>query len=256
MTTLTETRPTVGGASPNRVLAVVRLLFANPTNILVMPWLVLGSILLANIAVWAIVLGAASTPEAQAQVREGLGYSGATTFIFVYMAVVAIQSVNSYFPFALGFGVTRRNFAFGAGLSFLGLAAVFTVGLSILAAVEEATQGWGLGGRMFTVMYFGTGWVERGIAFFSLLMFGLFAGSAIAAIYVRYRGRGMVVFWVGTGFLLIAIAAIITWTKSWVAVIEWFAANGLIGNYLWSLVISAGGAIVGYLVLRGTTPRN
>lgn len=256
MTTLTKIRPAVGGTTLSRVLAVVKLQFTNPWSILVMPWLILAVILLANIGVWWTIIAAAATDADRADIREGLQYSGAGTYIFVYMLVVAVQAINSYFPFALGFGVTRRNYYLGVSLTFVLISAMFTVGMSVLGAIEEATGGWGLGGHMFTAIYFGSNWGERAVIYFTVLMFFFFIGSSVAAIYVKYRATGMIFFWVGIVFALIGIAALITATESWGAVGAWFAANGLVGSYLWTYVLTAIAAISGYLVLRRTTPRN
>lgn len=256
MTTATiDQRPAVGGSNLNRVLAVVRLQFTNPWSILIMPWLILMAILAMNIAIWFMIFSAAA-PEDRADIREGLMYGGAGSYIFVYMLVVAVQAINGYFPFALGYGVTRRNYYLGIALTFVLLAALFTVGMSILAAIEEATDGWGMGGRMFTAAYFGDNWMQRAFIYFVLLLFFFFIGSTVAAIYVRWKATGMVVFWIAVPFALVGIAGLITLTDNWGTVGEWFAATGLIGSYAWSLVITAIAAVGGYGVLRRATPRS
>lgn len=256
MSTAIIDRPTAGRTTLSRVLAVVKLQFTNPWGVLILPWLILLAILFMNIAIWWIIFTAAATDADRADIREGLLYGGAGSYIFVYMLVVAVQAINGYFPFALGYGVTRRNYYLGVALTFVLLSALFTVGMSILGAIEEATGGWGMGGRMFTAAYFGENWLERGFSYFTLLLFFFFIGSTVAAIYVRYKANGMVFFWIGLSLGLILIGALITLTQSWGAVGEWFASTGLIGSYAWSLVITAIAALSGYAVLRRATPKS
>lgn len=255
MTTITQSPVTAGVA--NRVSAVVRLQFVNPVTVLIMPWAILFTIFIANVAIWALIMGNLDSGADRAKVAEGFQWSGASTFIFVYMMVVAIQSINATFPFALGLSATRRDYAIGAGLSFVALAAIFATGLAILAAIEEATGGWGLGGRMFTAVYFGDGsWYERYFIFFVLLLFFFFVGSAIAAVYVRWKAIGVTVFFVALAFALIGIGAVLTLTATWEQLGSWVVGNGWVGNYAWTLVLTAVAAVATYLLLRKATPKN
>ena len=249
-------RPVTGRTTLSRILAVVKLQFTNPWGVLILPWLILLAILVMNIAIWWIIFTSAATDADRADIREGLLYGGAGSYIFVYMLVVAVQAINGYFPFALGYGVTRRNYYLGVALFFVIIAVIFTVGMSILGAIEEATDGWGMGGRMFTAAYFGENWVERGFIYFTLLLFFFFVGSTVAAIYVRYRATGMTFFWLALSLALIVVGAIITLTQGWGAVGGWFADTGLVGSYAWSLVLTAIAAVSGYAVLRRATPKS
>ena len=256
MTTATATRAAVGGSTLSRVLAVVRLQFTNPWGVLILPWIIMLTILAMNIAIWWLIMENAASAADRADIREGFAYSGAGSYIFVYMLVVAVQAINGYFPFALGYSATRRNYYLGVTAFFVILSVIFTAGMSVLGAIEQATDGWGLGGRMFTAAYFGEGWLQRGFVYFTLLLFFFFVGSTVAAIYVRYKATGMTFFWVGLSVLLVALGALITLTESWGSVGEFFANAGLVGSYAWSLVLTAIAAISGYLVLRRATPKS
>ena len=70
---------------------------------------------------------------------------------------MSAQAVNAAFPLALGWGATRRAFSLGSGLLWVALSALYAAGYTLLGLVEELTGGWGLGGRMFTAVYFGDG---------------------------------------------------------------------------------------------------
>jgi len=254
MTTITSTvRPPAGGAQ--RVLNVVRLHLTNPWTTIILPWMIMGIILLGNLAIWWLIVS--NTPAADlADVREGLGYSGASTYIFVYIMVVAVQAISVTFPFALGYGVTRRDYYLGTALTFVGLSAMFSVGLTILAAIEEATNGWGLGGRMFTTFYYGDSWGQRLFIFFTAFLFFFSVGMAAASIWVRWKANGLIAFFVGLGVIVIGGGALLTFTRTWVAFGSFFANAGFVGSFAWSLVISAIAAIGGFFVLRRATPKS
>lgn len=255
MTTATIDRSTVGGSTLNRVLAVVRLQFTNPWSILIMPWLIMMAILAMNIVIWWLILSGVD-PAERAKVQDGFEYSGAGSYIFIYMLVVAVQAINGYFPFALGYGVTRRNYYLGISLTFVLLSAVFTVGISLLGVIEDATGGWWVGGSMFTAMYFGDDPLQRAFIYFAVLLFFFFIGSTIASIYVRWKTTGMVFFWIALAFALVGIGAVLTLTGTWHLLWQWFANAGLIGSYAASLVVTLVAAIAGYAILRRATPRS
>lgn len=259
-TALIDSRPTASAPSaggPARVVRIVRLLIANPMTTIVLPWMILGIILLVNIALW-LVLKASLAPEDMADANEGIQYSGASTWLFVYMTVVAVQSMNLTFPLALGYGATRREFYLGTSLGFVLLSAMYAIGLTVLSVVEKATGGWGLGGSMFTAIYFGgaeAAWyVKLAIYFFGMLFF-FFVGSFFGAVFVRWRGLGITGAFLVIGVIGVAAVAVITLTGRWPAVGQFFADSQALGVAAWLLVPTALSGLVGYLVLRRATPR-
>jgi hypothetical protein len=256
MTTVTMDQTTTPAGAFARIWAVVKLNLANPWTAIWFPWIILGVIFTVNYAIW-IIIARATSGEDRADATEGMSYSGASLFIFVYMMVVAVQTVNLTFPFALGYGVTRRDFYLGSALTFVLLAAMYSIGLGTLSVIEQATNGWGLGGRMFTAIYFGDGpWFERLWIFFVTFLFFLFVGAVAAAIYVRWKSNGIITFFLGLGVLLVGLAALFTFTETWHLVGEFFARWGVLGAYTWSLVLTAIAAIAGFFVLRRATPKN
>lgn len=253
MSTLTET--TFRPASPiGRVFNVVRLHLANPWTAIILPWMILGIIFAANLAIWAIIYYSVDASD-RADVSEGLQYSGAATYIFVYMMVVAITAMSVTFPFALGYGVTRRDFYLGSAVTFILLSAMYTVGLTILSIIEEATGGWGFGGRMFTAIYFGENTLQRIFIFFVAFLFFFFFGAAIATVWVRWKATGVTAFFVVVTAIVIAGAAVLTFTGNWQLVGNFFVGAGLVGSFAWSLVITVISAVTGYFILRRATPR-
>lgn len=255
------TIPTARAPRPlgRRVGNVVLLHLANPFTILGTPIIVLGLIFAVNWMIWWIVRTAApSDPQSVADVSAGFQYSGATLWIFVYMMVVAIMAMNLTFSFALGFGSTRRDFLLGTGLTFVGLSALYACVYILLAAVETWTGGWGVGGAMFNSIYFGidSPWWLRLFHVFALFLFFFAAGSAFGSMYVRWKARGLILFFSILSILIMAAVALLTVSESWPAVGEFFGAAGFTGSYALSLVLSLAAGLAGYSILRRATPRN
>ncbi|WP_165063587.1 hypothetical protein [Marisediminicola senii] len=252
MTTTAIDRPADTGG---RVIAVTRLHFANAVNTFVVPWAILGAIFLMNLGIWAIIIGVAATESDRADARAGLSWSGSTGFIFIWMMVLAIQAVTLTFPFALGYSVTRRHFALGTGLALGILALLYGAGLTLLSYIEDWTGGWGLGGRMFTAVYFDDGGLgSRLLSFTGIILFFMATGAAFSAIYMRWRAWGL-----GAAFVLLTLATGLmitgfTVTSSWPAVGEWLVDAGQTGVVAWSLIPTALCAVLGYLVLSRATP--
>jgi hypothetical protein len=206
-------------------------------------------------AIWAILDVSVSMDSGEAV--DGTQWSGAATFIFVYMAVVAAQAITVTFPFALGYSVTRREYYLGTSLLFLLVSAGYAVVLAVLAAIEDATGGCGLGGHTFTAIYFGD---EGGSSDCSCSSRSSCSSSsssaAMSTVSVRWRMYGMIAFWAALAVLLLGLVALATYTSSWPHVGAWFAENGATGVAAWLLLPTAVAAVTGYLVLRRATPKN
>jgi hypothetical protein len=248
--------PALAGRSTpvHRIGSVIRLHFANPATLVVTPFIVLGSIFLINVIIWVIVVISAS-PKDQVDFAKGFSYSGSSLWIFVYMAVVAIQAMNATFRLALGYGTTRRAYFAGSAIAFAGLSIGYTAVLTVLGLIEQATNGWGLSGRMFTPVYFGASWGDRIAVMLCLFLFFTFAGAAFGAVFVRWNRNGLLIF---GGILLTAIVLVglvVALLQAWDAVFGWIGATPLGGLAAWSLLPTAAFGVIGFLVLRRATPR-
>jgi len=255
MTTQTPQTTHTGGEL-QRILNVTRLHLTNKFPMMVLPLLILGFIFLVNLTIWWLIFSAIGADDA-ADASQGMQFSGASTFIFVYMMVVAVQSVNLTFPFALGYSVTRRDFYLGSSLMFVLLSGYYAAIMTVMATIERATDGWGFGGAMFDVIYFRTdNPLLQFVLFLLVFLFFFFVGAATASVYVRWRANGMYVFFAALTILVVGLVALTTFTENWPLVGEWFVANGAMGVALWSLVPTALAAITGFVLLRKATPKN
>ncbi len=240
--------------SLHRVFNVVKLQLGNPWTAIILPWMILGFIFLVNLVIW-IIINAATSGNDAADARKGLTYSGSSFYIFIYMMVLAIQAFSITFRFALGLGATRRDYWLGSALTFVILAAMFAVGITILSVIEVATGGWGLGGSMFSAVYFGDVWWQRLLVFFFGLLFFLFLGSLFAAVWVRWKATGMIVLFGVLGLLIVAGIAFETLSGSWTAFGEVLAGATPLSIASWLLVPAAIAAGAGFLILRRATAR-
>ncbi len=234
----------------SRVATSVRLLFANPWTAIYTPLLILGIIVLMNLAIWGVVR--ANIP---AEGEMAVGVNGGAFFLFVYMLVVAVQSINQAFPLALGYGSTRRDFLLGFGVFALVLSVGYAALLATAAWVEESTAGWGIGLQFFSAdAIWRSEWPEAfGLGLLlMLLFFGI--GAATASVYVRWRALGMYVFWASLVFVVIGGAALVTLLDAWPQVGAFFVGAGVLGTAAWSLIVTALCGLSAWLILRRATP--
>ena len=119
----------------SRVLQAARLHYIHALPTLTMQWLIVGLAFAINLAIWHL------TPAGE----EGGGVTGGLFALYVTMLVGYVQSVTLLLPLAMGMSLSRRSFYLGTALVALAEALVYGILLSVLTAVEDATNGWGAG---------------------------------------------------------------------------------------------------------------
>lgn len=239
-----------------RVWRIVKLLTTNPWTVVGWPLVILGAIFVMTWTIWWLIF-LNLDPEQTANASDGIQYNGASSYIFVYMLVVAVQAVNLTFPLALGYGSTRRSFTLGLTLAFVVLSAGYAVVMTLGAWLEELTGGWGLGGSFFRTFYFATdgGAAAQWWIYFCWFVFFFFTGTIFAAMFVRWKAMGLIVAFGVFGLLVIGAVAWFTLTATWH--LFWGALGdlGTLGVASSLLIPAVLAALVGHLVLRRATPR-
>ncbi|BDZ51255.1 hypothetical protein GCM10025867_34960 [Frondihabitans sucicola] len=247
------------GAHPvsagHRVWRVVRLNLVNTRTVFVVPAIVMGSILLVNAAIWYIITATTSGTD-RVDAMTGTQYSGGSFYIFVFMLVIGVQVVTATFPFALGLSATRRDFALGSGLTFVLLAAVYSIAFAALSLVERATGGWFLGGHLFTSLYFGANVGQRLLVVFFGLLFCFFVGAMGGTLFMRWRATGVMLGGAALAVVVLGALAAVSFSDSWGAVGRSLLAAGPLGIATWLLVPIAVCSIAGFTVLRRATPKS
>ncbi|MFF2052689.1 hypothetical protein ACFVU2_13895 [Leifsonia sp. NPDC058194] len=240
----------------HRVWRIVRLNLVNKWTVIWLPIMIMGFIWLVNWLIWWIIWAASAGPD-RATALQGTQWSGGAFYVFVYMLVIGIQVISATFPFALGYGTTRRHFSLGSGLTFLLLSIGYALGFATLSAIEEWTNGWGLGGHLYTSVYFaGQSFPGRFFMVLCGMLFFFAVGAFSATLFMRWRMNGIL----GAGAVLVLLLvggiALVTLTDSWQAVGDWFATTGALGLAAWLLVPTVLAALAGHLVLSRATPKS
>ena len=146
-------------------------------------------------------------PETRAEMYYGMQWNGAIFALLGPMIGYGFTSMGQYFPLALGLGLTRREFAAGVSLVFLGNAVAYSVLITIGKTIEAATEGFGLGIRFFDVFYTSTGAPWQTLVQTFLLILGvLFLGAAITSAFLRF---GQVFLWASGAVLALLALGIV-----------------------------------------------
>src|SRR5690625_2849114 len=106
------------------------------------PLFALAFALVVILAVGIIV--GSQGPQVRAEMYYGMQWNGAIFALLGPMIGYGFTSMGQYFPLALGLGLTRREFATGVSMVFLGNAVVYSVLITIGKTIEKATEGFGL----------------------------------------------------------------------------------------------------------------
>ena len=237
-----------------RIANVVKLHVANPVPTLIVPWLIFAAVFALNLAIWiAVVNGAGGRDQLEA---NAFSNNGAISWIYVFLLVAATQAMNLTFAFALGLGITRRDYFLGTALYLAGLAVFYATGMTVLAAIESATNGWGIEGYIFAPLFVGDLPLVQQFAahlLIALLFFG--TGLFTGAIFVRWRAIGLYVFF---GALVFGIAGLILITSlvdGWKSVGAFFTDQSPLTVIAWTLPWSVVMAVLASFILRRATPR-
>jgi hypothetical protein len=237
-------------ATRNRVIKVLRLQMFNRLAYFGIAWIITGVALIVSIGVALLITSA--VPEAdRADALNGMRYSWAVLSPLWYLAVVGVQAVTAVFPFALGFSITRREYALGTLLTYLVIAAFNATGWAILTEIERAINSSGVVFHHFTALWFGdVGAGTVWLSFFSLQVLIFAVSAAFAAVYARWRVIGMVVLWSAVALVVLAAIALAVLTDAFPPIVEWLMQLSLTGLFA-ALLVPAGLAFwLGWAALR------
>ena len=148
----------------NTWVKVARYDLVRPANYLLLLW----------ILPFAFAVGALTA-------RNSHEASGYLISLFVYFAVLGMQTIGRSLPFGLTLGASRRSFYLGTALLGMALALVSGLVLTALQAIERATNGWGLSMHFFRVNYLLNGpwyatWLTSFVGLSALFVYGMLYG--------------------------------------------------------------------------------
>ncbi|MGV8978193.1 MAG: hypothetical protein ACOH17_09130 [Cellulomonas sp.] len=237
-----------------RVWNAVRMHAANPWPTLINPWLIFAAIFGLNLAVWYVVtVAAGGTKHLDA---GAFTYNGGVAWILFFLMTISAQAMSLTFRFALGIGMTRRDYYLGTVAYLAILTSTYAAGITVMAQVERLTDGWGLGGRFFAPWVLadlpaGQLWYVNMMAELMLAMLGVAAGT----VWVRWKAVGIYAL-IGTLALLgIAASWLMTVTDSWAGLAGYLGSHSPVAVVTWTLPATALCALAGYLLLQRATPQ-
>lgn len=207
--------------SRHRLVNVMRLHLVNRLTYVGIPWIITAVALVISIVIALLIT--ASVPPADAQTAlEGMGYSWAVLSPLWYLAVVGVQAVSAVFPFALGFSITRREYALGTLLTYVVIAAFNATGWTILTEIERAINQSGVLFHHFTALWLGeVGAGTVWLSLFSLQVLIFAVTSAFGAVYARWRAMGMLVLWVAVALVVLGVVAFAVLTGAAPPLLDW-----------------------------------
>jgi hypothetical protein len=179
------------------LVKVARYHLVQPYQYLIVTWGILAFTFAVSLAVLALtpgghsaVLTADGLPTA-ASVRS----TGSIASFFIFFFVLGVQSIGRSLPFGLTLGVSRRTFYAGTALLAAVLALADGLALTVLQAIERATDGWGVRMGFFRVPYLLNGpwyltWLTTFVGLTLLYVYGMWFGI----VYRRWNLIGVVAF--------------------------------------------------------------
>ncbi|MCV2395359.1 hypothetical protein OEB99_13665 [Actinotalea sp. M2MS4P-6] len=248
--------PTAPPAPPigRRLWNAVRLHVANPWPTLILPWFIFAAIFGLNLAIWQIIsIAAGGTQNLDA---DAFDYNGGVTWVLFFLVAMAVQAMSLTFRFALGLGMTRRDYYVGTVAYLAGLAAMYAVGIAVLAQVERATDGWGLGGRFFAPWFLADLpawqlWYLNAAVGLMLAMIG----TVVATMWVRWKALGLYTFFGAFAVILVATGWSLTVSESWGSLGRYLTTHEPAAIVSWTLPVSLLCGLLGFAILRRATPR-
>ncbi len=237
-----------------RIRNVVRIHVANPIPTLVVPWLIFAAVFALNLAIWIAIASAAGGRDQLDP--DAFANNGAISWIYVFLMVAATQAMSLTFAFALGLGLTRRDYFVGTALYLSGLAVFYATGMTVLAAIESATDGWGLEGYVFAPLFMKDLSTIQQFAVHVLIALFFFAtGLFTGALWVRWRAMGLYFFFGVLAFGIASLIIVVSLLDRWTSVGAFFTDQSPVVIVAWTLPWSLIVGACAYLVLRRATPR-
>ena len=198
----------------NRVLQAARLHLINPRAILGIPWLVVAISFAINLAIWWL------TPAGE---PDG-GFTGGVLALYITVLLVYVQAVTLLLPFAMGASLSRRTFYLGTALVAVVQSLFYGIALSALVAIENATDGWGVG-----VQYWAPGIFEVSNPVLQVFASGApmlafaFVGVGTGIVQKRWGQTGTWGLIIGAMVFFGGLAVLVSWLEAWGSVADWFA---------------------------------
>jgi hypothetical protein len=231
----------------SRIVSAARLQLAHPLVVLGVPWLVVASSFAINLAIWGLA-DIGRQPDAS--------YTGGLASLYITVVVVFSQTMTQMFPFAMGLSLSRRTYYLGTATAALAQSVAFGVVLTVLDALEDATDGWGVG-----LQFWAGGGLDVGNPLLQLVVFTVpmlaacSIGMGIGVVFKRWGAPGLYGLSLGTLLLGGGLAILVTWRAGWTELWSWLTDRSVESLTIGlPAVLAVAVAGLTYLGLRRTVP--
>jgi hypothetical protein len=212
------------------------------------PWAIVLSSFAINLAIWGV--------GGVGDETNGDATTGGLASLYITVAIVFIQAVTQMFPFAMGLSLSRRDFYLGTALTAVVQSLGYALALTVLAAIEDATDGWGM-----QLSFWAPGPLDVDNPALQVAVFGLpmlacaFLGMAIGVVFKRWGAVGLYVLAVATLVLTGLGAFLATWQEAWQEIGSWLADLSVTSLTI-ALPLALAVALAGltFLGIRRTVP--
>jgi hypothetical protein len=225
-----------------RIVDVARLQLAGITSLLVWPLSILALTFAINLVLFSVI----------GDDIEGGPVTGGLLSVYVVTFILGTMTVPQYLPYALGIGVTRREFAAATAVLIVVQAFAYGLLLTLLSVIEDRTRGWGIDMPFFAVPGIIPDWPGARFPSYAVPMMVLtLTGACLGVAYMRWQATG--VFGVFTaGLVLLGLLAILlTWRGWWGNLGRWLVDQSEVALLVgWPMLLLAALAAAGWAGLR------
>lgn len=227
----------------NRIANVLVMHSRDKFSLFALPWTIVGSSFVINLFI-ALLLGGKTAI-----------YTGGLSSIYIFTLVAGSIIVGGTFPFAVGFGVRRRDYFLGTLTLAVAISAAWAILLLLLSLIEaDVIKNWGVGLHFFHLPYFSNGSaVEQFWVYFVAMLFMFLLGLVPGSVYQRYRRTGMYVLFGAVGLVVSVFSLVSAYWDWWGTIFGWFAQQTAIDLAWWTLPLIALCALASYTLLRRAT---
>ncbi len=191
----------------NTLVNVARYHLVDRLTFVALPWGIMAFSFLVNIV---ISLSVPTGPH-------GI-YTGGLVTIYVFLLICGALIMTRSLPFGLMLGISRRTYYLGTTLLVVALGVVYGLALTLLQAVERATNGWGVSLHFFRVPWIMDGpWYQTWLTSFVLLVAFFLYGMWYGLVVRRWSVPGLVAFIAAQILVALVVVVAVSMTHNWSA---------------------------------------
>lgn len=222
----------------NRINQVVKMHLRNKFTWFLVPW----AILAANFLINAVIASSLNDGE--------VVNTGALASIFVYTLITGTLTLKETFPFAIGLSIRRKDYFLGTALTVLIVNAISGTVMTILAAIEHATNGWNVNLHLFEIKFLGDLPFIGILGINIILLINLyFIGFTISSLHRRFGAMSMYIFFTAGLLLGTILSYTMTHFGLWVELAHWIA-NNYMDLFWWMIPMVGVYMIISYGLIR------